>query len=133
MRSATRGCLQRLGHHRLHGVVGDLASDTGPRLVMQPIKALRDEPGTPLADAAAIAAKLTRDILIRLPVRTSQNDLRPERHVSSASWPRREPLQRRAFVNGENQDLDLWSTGARHPIAWITPQEFCRSFSDTGH
>ncbi len=64
MRPSARRGLERLGNNCLDGVVGNLANGTGPRLVMQPIETLCDEPRAPLTYAASMAAQLTRDFLV---------------------------------------------------------------------
>ena len=64
MRPPARRLLERLGYHCLDRVIGDLANCTGPGLVMQSIETLCDEPRPPFADAATMAAKRTRDLLV---------------------------------------------------------------------
>src|ERR1041384_986959 len=84
VRSATRRGFERLGHHRLHSIVGNRARYTRPRLVVQPIQAFGDEPRPPLADGAAAHAKLACDVLVRLrSFGTTQDDLGAKGHLTT--------------------------------------------------
>ena len=60
MRGPARGAFQRAHHHLLDLIIGDRARRTGPRLVVQPLEAVLQEPVAPLADRSGGDVQLAR-------------------------------------------------------------------------
>src|SRR6266545_6955072 len=112
----SRRRLQRLRHYRLYCVVRNLASCARPRLVMQAVETIRDEPRSPLSHGAPTRTKLSPHVCVRLSrIGAAQNDLCSERQIPRTPRPRREPLQGCAFLKAQRQDPNLRSSGACHP------------------
>ena len=81
VRRAARRRFQRANDHLLDLLVGDRPLRARPRLVVQPVQALPDEPPAPLADRPWRDVQSPRDHLAVGPVGTRQDDARPPRHV----------------------------------------------------
>ena len=76
MRGPARGAFQRAHHHLLDLIIGDRARRTGPRLVVQPLEAVLQEPVAPLADRSGGDVQLARHRFVVTPSGASQHDAR---------------------------------------------------------